>query len=139
MKFRTFIVSPYYTKSCTRYLSTISLYSHPTGPSKDTREGIAVLVLFEAIVFLAAGGISFCAPGGEKTMKQIYRSSTDKRIAGVCGGIGHMLGVDPVIIRLLTVFLCFTPFVAAVVVTYLVAWALAPTRESMEAAHGLGI
>ncbi len=72
-------------------------------------------------------------------MKQIYRSSTDKRIAGVCSGIGHMLGVDPILIRLLAVFLCFTPLVAAVLVTYLVAWALVPARESMEVTQGLGI
>ncbi len=32
-------------------------------------------------------------------MKKLYRSETNKRIAGVCGGIGEMLNVDPTIMR----------------------------------------
>ena len=32
--------------------------------------------------------------------KRLYRSTTDKQIAGVCGGLGKYLDVDPTIIRL---------------------------------------
>lgn len=32
--------------------------------------------------------------------KRLYRSTTDKQIAGVCGGLGKYLGIDPTIIRL---------------------------------------
>lgn len=35
--------------------------------------------------------------------KKLYRSTTDKKIAGVCGGLGDYLGVDPTIIRLIWV------------------------------------
>jgi len=36
--------------------------------------------------------------------KQLYRSKDDRMIAGVCGGIGDYLDIDPTIIRLIFVF-----------------------------------
>lgn len=36
--------------------------------------------------------------------KRIYRSNSDRMIAGVCGGIGEYLNVDPTLIRLLWLF-----------------------------------
>ena len=36
--------------------------------------------------------------------KQLYRSSNDKMIAGVCGGLGDYFDIDPTIIRLIFVF-----------------------------------
>lgn len=39
--------------------------------------------------------------------QRLYRSRTDRMIWGVCGGLGQYLGVDPVIIRLITVLLAF--------------------------------
>ena len=32
--------------------------------------------------------------------KRLYRSRTNRILAGVCGGIGEYLNVDPVIVRL---------------------------------------
>ena len=32
--------------------------------------------------------------------KKLYRSSKDKMICGVCGGIGEYFGVDPTLVRL---------------------------------------
>lgn len=32
---------------------------------------------------------------------KFYRSSRDAKIAGVCGGLGEVLGVDPNIIRII--------------------------------------
>jgi phage shock protein C len=32
--------------------------------------------------------------------KRLYRSTTDKQVAGVCGGLGKYLEIDPTIIRL---------------------------------------
>ena len=37
--------------------------------------------------------------------KKLYRSSHDKKIAGVCGGIGEYFNVDPTLIRLGAVLL----------------------------------
>ena len=39
--------------------------------------------------------------------KKLYRSNTDKMIAGVCGGLGKYLGVDPTLIRLIFALLVF--------------------------------
>lgn len=32
--------------------------------------------------------------------KKLYKSSTDKKIAGVCAGIANYIGIDPTIVRL---------------------------------------
>jgi phage shock protein C len=36
-------------------------------------------------------------------MRKLFRSTTDSKLTGLCGGIGQWLGVDPTIIRLLVV------------------------------------
>ena len=33
--------------------------------------------------------------------KRLYRSTTNRQIAGVCGGVGEFFGIDPTIIRIL--------------------------------------
>ena len=33
-------------------------------------------------------------------MKRLYRSNTDRMIAGVCGGIGEYFDIDPTLVRL---------------------------------------
>ena len=38
--------------------------------------------------------------GDERTTGRLHRSATDKKIAGVCGGIAEYLNADPTIIRL---------------------------------------
>jgi phage shock protein C len=40
--------------------------------------------------------------------KRLYRSRDERMVAGVCGGIGEYLNVDPTIIRLIFVALGFT-------------------------------
>jgi len=45
--------------------------------------------------------------------KRLYRSNSDRMLAGVCGGLGEFLGIDPTVIRVLSVLLTlvwpFTP------------------------------
>lgn len=33
--------------------------------------------------------------------KRLYRSTTDKKLFGVCGGLAEYFGIDPVIIRVI--------------------------------------
>lgn len=40
--------------------------------------------------------------------RQLYRSSSDKMFAGVCGGIGEYADIDPIIVRVLWVILSLT-------------------------------
>ena len=37
--------------------------------------------------------------------KQLYRSRTNRKIAGVCGGLGEYMNLDPTIIRVIWVLL----------------------------------
>ena len=41
------------------------------------------------------------------TNKKLYRSNKDKKLAGVCGGLGEYFQIDPVIIRLIFVLIAF--------------------------------
>ena len=60
----------------------------------------------------------------DNNVKRLLRSKTNRSICGVCGGIGEYLGIDPVVIRLLWVILCFITagmgvlgyFIAAVII-----------------------
>ena len=56
--------------------------------------------------------------------KKIYRSRNDKVIAGICGGLGKYLDIDPVIIRVLFIILLLT--IGSGILIYLLAWILIP-------------
>ncbi|OIP99663.1 hypothetical protein AUK40_00600 [Candidatus Wirthbacteria bacterium CG2_30_54_11] len=59
-------------------------------------------------------------------MKRLYRSTTDRRIAGVCGGIAEYFAIDPSLVRLLWIIFCLTG--GSGVMAYLVAWLIIPER-----------
>jgi phage shock protein C len=61
-------------------------------------------------------------------MKKIYLSNTDKKIFGVCGGIGEAYDIDPTIVRLVLVFLTLVTFVVPLIVTYLIAGIIMPRK-----------
>ncbi len=61
------------------------------------------------------------APTGPK---KLYRSKTDRKLAGVCGGIGEYFEVDPVLIRLLWIF--FTLAGGGGLLAYIIAWLVVP-------------
>jgi phage shock protein C len=59
--------------------------------------------------------------------QRIVRSSTDIKIAGVCGGLSEYFGVDSTALRLLWVVLTLLPgAIVGGVVLYLVAWLIMP-------------
>ncbi|WP_158256104.1 PspC domain-containing protein [Corynebacterium sp. 13CS0277] len=39
--------------------------------------------------------------------RRLYRSSTDKMLLGVCGGVAQYFGWDPAMVRIVTVLLAF--------------------------------
>jgi phage shock protein PspC (stress-responsive transcriptional regulator) len=59
-------------------------------------------------------------------MKRLYRSYTNKKIAGICGGLGEYLGVDPTVVRLGAVFGGLITGVIPFLVGYIIAWVLVP-------------
>lgn len=70
--------------------------------------------------------------GGLRNYEQLRRSVTDRKIAGVAGGLGRHLNIDPTILRVLFVVLCF--FGGAGFLLYGVAWLLVPEDGRSEAA-----
>ncbi|MBR5721773.1 MAG: PspC domain-containing protein [Clostridia bacterium] len=36
-------------------------------------------------------------------MKKLYRSTSNRQLCGVCGGVGEYLGVDPTVVRVVWV------------------------------------
>ncbi len=59
-------------------------------------------------------------------MKRLYRSVTNKKIAGICGGIGEMLDADPTFVRLLTIVLAMITGILPLCITYIIAWWIVP-------------
>lgn len=67
-------------------------------------------------------------------MKRLYRSTRDKKLAGICGGLGEYLNADSNLIRLIFVLLFFfTGFVPAAL-TYIVAWFILPEDTMVKGA-----
>lgn len=58
--------------------------------------------------------------------KKLYLSNTDKKIGGVCGGIGEYLGIDPTLVRLALIILMFA--FGTGLLAYLIAWIIIPRR-----------
>lgn len=59
-------------------------------------------------------------------MKKLTRSSEDRKLAGVCGGLGQFLNVDPTVLRLAVVFVGVTTGIVPMLIAYAVAWAIVP-------------
>ena len=62
--------------------------------------------------------------------KQLTRSTSNRMIAGVCAGLGDYLGVDPTIIRLLTLLAFFTGF-GGIALVYLIMAIVVPEQASV--------
>ncbi len=63
----------------------------------------------------------------KKAPKRLHRSTKDKLVAGVCGGIAEYLEMDPVIIRFGWIVLTIISFGAGIVL-YLLAWIVFPKK-----------
>jgi phage shock protein C len=65
------------------------------------------------------------------TPKRLYRSRHDRMLGGVCGGLGAYLGVDPTLVRIVTVLSLFLP--GPQLLAYLVAWIIVPEEPLVAA------
>ncbi len=66
-----------------------------------------------------------------RTFERLRRSTTDRKIAGVAGGLGRHLNIDPTILRVIFVVLVF--FGGAGLLLYGAAWLLIPEEGSDDA------
>ena len=60
--------------------------------------------------------------------KRLYRSKTERKIAGVCTGLGEYFNVDPVLIRLIMVLLIFAYGVG--ILAYIIGWIIIPEKPA---------
>lgn len=58
--------------------------------------------------------------------KRLYLSNTDKKLAGICGGIAEFFGIDPTIIRVLWI-ICSLLFGSGIL-AYLICWLVIPRQ-----------
>lgn len=61
-------------------------------------------------------------------MKQLYKSNTNKKVAGVCGGIGEYLEIDPTLVRL--GFVALSLLAGGGLAVYIIAAIIMPERET---------
>ena len=64
-------------------------------------------------------------------MKRLYLSQTDKKIAGICGGIAEYMEVDPTLVRLVTVVLAVVTGFLPLIIGYLIAWFIIPVKPTV--------
>ncbi len=80
------------------------------------------------------------APGYAPTMhvvKRLARSSTDKKIAGVCGGLAEYFDLDPTLVRILWLVLIF--FAGTGVLVYFILWIALPVAAPRLAATSVTV
>ena len=61
-------------------------------------------------------------------MKRLYLSTTDKKLAGVCGGIAEYYDIDPTIVRVFTAILGLITAVIPCCIAYIIAWIIVPHK-----------
>ncbi|MGH7492546.1 MAG: PspC domain-containing protein [bacterium] len=71
-------------------------------------------------------------PGAAAPPRRLYRSVSDRKLAGVCGGVAEYFGIDTILVRVLWVMSCF--FGLFGVMAYIVAWAVVPDNPLSVAA-----
>jgi len=62
-------------------------------------------------------------------MKKLYLSDTDRKIGGVCGGLGEYFDKDSVLFRIL--FIAITLFFGTGILLYLIMWLIIPRKPKI--------
>jgi phage shock protein C len=79
-----------------------------------------------------AANSNFCYFCGARQMpagvagKRLMRSAIDRKIAGVCGGIGEYFAVDSTLVRLLWAFITLVSGIVPGILAYVVGWLIMP-------------
>ena len=66
--------------------------------------------------------------GVDAGARRLFRSSVDRKIGGVCGGLAEYLGADSTVVRLIWAILAIVPGAVVLgIAAYLVAWFIIPS------------
>tara|TARA_Y100001970_G_C13853746_1_gene660643 strand:+ start:297 stop:695 length:399 start_codon:yes stop_codon:yes gene_type:complete len=84
------------------------------------------------IIYLVLGLVM---PYGPKSYivadyRKLYRSRSDRRVAGVCGGLGKYLRIDSNILRIVLIVICLVTAVVPIVLFYLLAIGIIPEEPT---------
>ncbi len=89
------------------------------------------------VAYIAAWAImtdSSTPTNAEAGTHRLTRSTTDRKLAGVCGGLAEYFRVDSTVVRLLWAILTIIPGAIVLgIVAYLVAWFIMPASPSPHA------
>lgn len=62
-------------------------------------------------------------------MKKLYLSDTNKKIGGVCGGIGEYFNLDPMLVRIVFILVTLLSFGLGIV-AYILMWMVIPKKPA---------
>ena len=64
-------------------------------------------------------------------VKRLYRCRTERKLLGVCAGLGFYFGLDPVIVRLIWTFGTLVSGLVPGVIAYLAGWFIIPLEPAL--------
>lgn len=65
----------------------------------------------------------------ENRAKRLYRPIYNRKIAGVCAGLGEYFSIDPNIIRIIMILLLIATIIAPIIISYIFAIFIIPERR----------
>ena len=73
--------------------------------------------------------------GGNMALKKFRRSRTDKKLAGLFGGLGESFEIDPTYLRLAFVFVAMVTGVLPAVAAYAIGWVVTQEEDGPESSQ----
>lgn len=68
-------------------------------------------------------------------MKRLYRSETNRVVSGICGGVGEYFEIDPVLIRVIFLFLSFVTGLIPGLIAYGISILIIPASRDETVIH----
>jgi len=60
-------------------------------------------------------------------MKKLYLSDTNRKLGGVCGGMGEYFDIDPTVVRVVFILIALLSFGLGVI-AYILIWMIIPRK-----------
>ncbi len=64
-------------------------------------------------------------------VKRLYRTQHDRKLAGVCGGLGKYLNIDPTVVRIIFIVLIIPTAFFTMPIAYLIGTFLIPNEQDV--------
>lgn len=67
--------------------------------------------------------------GSQESVKKLFLSTTDRKLSGVCGGIGEFFNIDPTVVRLGWVVVTLLTGIMPGIIAYIITAIVIPERS----------